>query len=35
VAHGVIVGSAVMAEGQPGTGVDPARAADFIQAARS
>ena len=34
LADGAIVGSAVMADGHAGTGVDPTRAADFIRAAR-
>jgi uncharacterized protein len=35
VADGAIVGSAVMNEGRPGTGVDPVRAAAFVKAVRS
>ncbi len=34
VAHGVIVGSAIMNDGEPGTGIDPGRALAFIEAAR-
>jgi hypothetical protein len=34
VADGAIVGSAVMNEGRPGSGIDPVRAAAFISAVR-
>ena len=35
LADGAIVGSAVMNGGRPGAGIDPGRAADFIEAVRS